>query len=75
MLSLTRLLLRFVWIALFVLGVKQAIEMVQSGTDLLIERLESGGDGPMETTLSQLHAALHRRQAYESGVVDPFGEM
>ena len=75
MLGLIQMLLRFVLLGVFVLGVKQAVELAQGGAEMLIDRLESGDDGPVETTLTHLHAALHRRQARDAGGADPFGEM
>ena len=74
MLGLIQLLLRIGMLAVFVLGVKQAVELAQGGAEMLIDRLEAGDDGPVETTLSQLHGALHRRSARQAGG-DPFGEM
>lgn len=75
MIGLIRLLLRFAWLTLFVLGLKRALEIVQGGVDLLTERIESGEQGGVETALVRLHAALHRRQAHDAAGGDAFGEM
>ena len=75
MIGLIRMLLRFAWLTLFVLGLKRALEIAQGGADSLTERLESGEQGGVETALVRLHAALHRRQAHEAGGSDAFGEM
>jgi len=73
--SLIRLILRFTWLALFVLGVRRAMELLQGGADQLIDRLEEGGSGSPEQTLARLHEALHHRQAQHAAGDDPFGEM
>lgn len=75
MIGLIRLLLRFTWLAIFVLGARRALEILQGGANALADGLESGEQGGLETTLSRLHDALHRRQAHDSGATDPFGEM
>ncbi len=75
MLGLIQMLLRFVLLGVFVLGVRQAVELAQGGVEMLVDRLESGEDGPVENALANVHAALHRRQARDAGSADPFGEM
>jgi hypothetical protein len=72
--GLLRLLLRFTWLTLFVLGAKRAFEILQGGADTLIDRMEAGEDGPLESTLSRLHAALHHRQPAEATGADPLSE-
>ncbi len=76
MIALIRLLLRFLWLTLFVLGVRRALEIVQSGADQMIDRIEEGEAGPLERTLARLHEALHdRRSRRENTGDDPLGEM
>ena len=76
MIALIRLLLRSVWLALFVLGVRRALEIVQNGADQMIDRIEEGEAGPLERTLARLHEALHDRRAHQANTEDdPFGEM
>ena len=75
MIGLIRLLLRFVWLALFILGVRRALEIVQGGVNELIDRIDEGESGSLERLLASLHEALHRRQAHHSGGDDPLGEM
>ena len=73
--SLIRLILRFTWLALFVLGVRRAMEILQGGADQFIDTLEEGGSGGPERTLARLHEALHQRQVQHAAGDDPFGEM
>ena len=75
MFGLLRLILRFVWLGLFILGVRRAMELLQGGTDALIQRIEAGEGGEWEWRLERLHAALHRRKSGDAPNSDPFGEM
>ena len=75
LISLIRLLLRFAWLTLFVLGVRRAFEIVQGGAGQFIDRVEKGESGAAERLLTRLHKALHHRQAHHTGQDDPFGEM
>ena len=76
MIALIRLLLRSLWFALFVLGVRRALEIVQDGADQMIDRIEEGEAGPWERTLARLHEALHDRRSNQSDArVDSPGEM
>lgn len=75
MFGLIRLILRYVWLAIIILGVRKAMELAQDGTDDLIERVEEGEDGGLARTLVRLHEALHRRQGQQASKVDAFGEM
>ena len=78
MFGLVRLLLRFVWLAVFVLGVRRALEIVQRGAEELIDRIDEGGESGVVHTLTRLHEALHRlqgRQAGGSGSSGATGEM
>jgi hypothetical protein len=75
--ALIRLLLRFLWLAIFVLGVRRAVEIVREGLDGLVDRVEEGEAGPLEQALVRLHEALHRRQAHRAAEAapGPLGEM
>ena len=75
MISLLRMLLRFVWLTLFILGVRRALEIVQNGSGEFIDHIEEGASGTPERLLARLHEALHHRQAHHAGQDDPFGEM
>ncbi|MDA0797493.1 MAG: hypothetical protein O2884_02270 [Chloroflexi bacterium] len=75
MISLMRLILRFTWLTLLVLGVRRAMEMIQGGADQFIDKIEEGESGSAERTLARLHEALHHRQSQHAGGDDPFGEM
>ena len=75
MISLLRMLLRFVWLTLFILGVRRALEIVQNGSGEFIDHIEEGASGTPERLLARLHEALHHRQAHHTGQDDPFGEM
>jgi hypothetical protein len=75
MIGLIRLILRYVWLGIFILGVRKAMELAQEGADDLIERVEEGEDGGLARTLVRLHDALHRRQGRQAGKTDAFGEM
>jgi hypothetical protein len=69
------MLLRFLWLTLFILGVRRAFEIVQSGAEELIDRIEEGGPGGPDRLLTRLHEALHQRQSRNTGGDDAFGEM
>jgi len=75
LISLLRMLLRFVWLTLFILGVRRALEIVQIGFDEFIDHVEEGASSTPERLLARLHEALHHRQAHHTGQDDPFGEM
>ena len=76
MIALIRLLLRFIWLTLFALGLRRALEIVQGGTDQMIDRIEEGESGPLERTLARLHEALHDRRSHQADTSDaPLGEM
>ena len=75
MIGLIRMILRFVWLTLFILGLRRAIEIVQGGLNDLIDSVEEGETGPVERLLARLHEALHHRQAQHAGGDDPFGEV
>ena len=75
MIGLIRLILRFTWLTLFVLGVRRAVEILQGGADEFIDRIEEGESGALERLLARLHEALHNRQSHHAGPDDPFGEM
>jgi hypothetical protein len=73
--GLIRLTLRFLWLTLFILGVRRALQIVQGGVDELIDRIEEGESGSFERLLARMHEALHRRQSQHTGGADAFGEM
>ncbi|MEX2599874.1 MAG: hypothetical protein WD533_09495 [Dehalococcoidia bacterium] len=75
MFGLIRLILRYMWLAIIILGVRKAMELAQGGADDLIDRVEEGEDSGLSRTLVRLHEALHRRQAKQAGNTDAFGEM
>ncbi len=75
MIGLIRLTLRFVWLALFILGVRRALEILQGGAEGLVDQLEKGEDDGFGHTLVRLHEALHRTHAHENNGTDALGEM
>ena len=75
MIGLIRMLLRFLWLTLFILGVRRAFEIVQGGAEDLIDRIEEGEAGGPERLLARLHEALHHRQSHHAGEDDAFGEL
>ena len=75
MLGLARLLLRSIWLAVFILGVRRALELVQRGADELIDRIDEGDGGGLVSTLARLHDALHRSHGHEAGGTGASGEM
>lgn len=75
MIGLMRMLLRFLWLTLFILGVRRAFEIVQGGAEEIIDRIEEDGSGGPERLLARLHEALHQRQSHGTGGDDGFGEM
>jgi hypothetical protein len=74
-LALIRLILRFVWLTLFILGVRRALEIAQGGANDLIERIEEGEAGTAERLLARLHEALHHRHGNSPDGGDAFGEL
>ena len=75
MLGLARLLLRFIWLAVFILGVRRALELVQRGAEELIDHVDAGDEGGLVSTLARLHEALHRSHRRAADGTDVFGEM
>ncbi len=75
MFGLARLLLRSIWLAVFILGARRAFELLQRGAEELIDRIDEGDDGGLVRTLARLHAALHRSRGRQAGDTDAFGEM
>ena len=75
MFGLARLLLRSIWLAVFVLGVRRALGLVQRGADELIDRVDEGDESGLVRTLARLHEALHRSHRRGADGTDVFGEM
>lgn len=75
MIALIRLILRLTWLALFALGLKRTVELLQGEADQLINRIEEGESGTAERIFARIHEALHHRQSHHTGGEDPFGEM
>jgi hypothetical protein len=75
LLGLIRLILRFVGLTLFILGVRRALEIAQGGVEAIADRIEEDEAGGIERTLVRVHEALHRREAHHSGGTEPLGEM
>ncbi|MCH7655917.1 MAG: hypothetical protein IIC32_07020 [Chloroflexi bacterium] len=75
MFGLARLLLRSIWLAVFVLGVRRALELVQRGAEELIDRVDEGDESGLVRTLARLHEALHRSHRRGADGTDVFGEM
>ena len=75
MLGLIRLILRFVWLTLFILGARRALEIIQGGAETVADRIEEDEAGGLEKALVRIHAALHQRKAYHPGDTDPLGKM
>jgi hypothetical protein len=74
--SLIKLVLRFTWLALFVLGARRAWEILQGGIEQFIDRLEEGETGTSAgRALTRLHEALHHRQSEHATGDTPSGEM
>ena len=75
MLGLVRFLVRIVWLAVFILGVRRALEIVKGGTEELISRIDEGEGTGLDQILIRLHEALHHGHARRSGEPDAFGEL
>ena len=75
MLGLVHFILRAVSIAVFILGVRRALEIVKVGADELISRIDEGEGTGLDQVLIRLHEALHRSHARRSGEPDVFGEL
>ena len=79
MIGLARLLLRSIWLAVFILGVRRALELLQRGTEELIDRIDEGDGSGLVRTLARLHDALHHNRGGQadgpgvSGASDPAG--
>jgi len=74
-LGLTRLLLRFVWLGIMVLGVRRVIEVAQDGVDQIVQQIETGETSGAAGALVKVHEALHRRLGHDLPVDDVVGEM
>jgi len=55
--------LRFAWLAIMVLGIRQAIQMAQRGVDELVLNIEQGQQGGAAGAIIRLHEALLQRPA------------
>ena len=75
MFGLARLLLRSIWLAVFVLGVRRALELVQRGAEELIDRIDEGDGSGLVRTLARLHDALHRSRGHEASGTGASGEV
>ena len=75
MFALARLLLRSIWLAIFVLGVRRALELAQRGADELIDRIDEGDTRGIVRTMVRGHEALHRLQGRQASETDAPGEM
>ena len=75
MIDIVRLLLRFAWLALFILGVRKALELAQGGIEEAARRVEEGDTSSVSRSLVDVHDALHRRQGQRGDTADTFGEM
>ena len=75
MLGLIRLLLRFAWLGIMVLGARQLIEYVQQGLDQIVGQIESGETSGPAGMLLRLHEALHRRHGHDIPSGDVVGEL
>ncbi len=75
MFALARLLLRSIWLAIFVLGVRRALELVQRGAEELIERMDAGDTSGIVHTMVRGHEALHRLQGRQASETDATGEV
>ena len=62
MIGLIKMLWKFAWLTVFILGVRQAFQMIQGQMNDMIDRIEEGEAGPVESALGRLHEALHHRQ-------------
>ena len=75
MIALARLLLRFVWLTIFILGVRRAVEFAQRGAEELIDRIDQGDTSGIVQTMVRGHDALHRLQGRQAGETEATGEM
>ena len=75
MFALARLLLRSVWLAIFVLGVRRALELVERGADELIDRIDEGDTHGIVHTVVRCHDALHRLQRRQASGTEATGEV
>ncbi len=75
MLRLVRLLLRFVWLGIMVLGIRRLIEFGQEGVDQIVRQIETGETAGAAGALVKVHEALHRRHGHDLPAGDVVGEM
>ena len=64
MIGLIKMLWKFAWLTVFILGARRAIEIAQGWLNDVVDRIEEGEAGPTEGVLVRLHEALHVRQAH-----------
>jgi hypothetical protein len=62
--GLIKMLWKFAWLTVFILGVRRALEIVQGWVNGVIDNIEEGEPGPTERALVRLHQALHTRQSH-----------
>ena len=74
-LGLIRLLLRFAWLGIMVLGIRRIVELVQDGVDQVVRQIETGESSGVAGALIRVHEALHRRHGHDLPAGDVVGEM
>ena len=76
MFGLIRLLMRLVWLGLFVLGISKAMDLYHKGSEELAGRIQRGDTSGLAGTcigvLSQVHDALHERAEAPSDRVEDY---
>lgn len=75
MIGLIRLMLKFTWLGIMVLGARQLVEFLQQGMDSVVDQIDQGESSGMAGALVKLHNSLHRREAHDLPSSDAFGEL
>ena len=75
MFGLVHFFVRVALFAVFILGVRRALEIAKGGAEELISRIDEGEGTGLDQVIIRLHEALHRSHARRSGEPDAFGEL
>ena len=75
MIGIVRLLLKFTWLGIMVLGARQLVQYLQQGLDEVVSQIDQGEQSGVAAALVKLHNSLHRREASDISSSDVFDEI
>tara|TARA_Y100000590_G_scaffold418668_1_gene519693 strand:+ start:276 stop:503 length:228 start_codon:yes stop_codon:yes gene_type:complete len=75
LIGLIRLVLKFTWLGIMVLGARQMVEFLQQGLDNVVEQIDDGDSSGLPGALVKLHNSLHRRELADLPPNDTFSEL